>query len=615
MVPLSAIIREFEMFNWRRLGAALAIVIAVSLMRSALAEVKPKVSVGSSGRTGIVIINGKPAIRFTADNGILEPLDRAKITSDRLAQLVATKLDPAAIYIKGNENSARVYIGEMMLCIVTPLDAKRNGTTATALANSWASNIKTLISMPALILGTKELVVPLGENRRVDVGGAATGPLYAKLDNEDIAIATPATEGRYITISGKKLGKALVDISSEGEHITLVVSVKKYAGSVPEIVLGEVTGNPCPASLVCYTARQAVSQCMILEPGANLEVGRVVCSTKSLAPGQSCRLNAEVRITGPDYIPLVSKAPVQIRNTGLSHEDAATLFYSNNPERVLKYQTLFAGKLEQNVPTRVLYHHQNMMGRRVHLIVELINPNDFPAKMRVFRGVSNPSVDTVGVGHVAGSLFLRDFLNDVSVFETIPPQSRLVLVSDMLNRKETASGILQVKQLDGSSVYVRITAAEPQVDNVSRGTIAKAPNPIILRLSDQIYPEPMQKLNADYTVGERWAFIPIGKHALNDTSSQKKLYGNYGVTYNIKVHIKNPTGETRKVSFVFDPTAGIASGIFMIDGKFATARNAQPPSEIPLASYSLRPKETRDVRVVTVPLAGSNYPATLIVRS
>jgi len=66
---------------------------------------------------------------------------------------------------------------------------------------------------------------------------------------------------------------------------------------------------------------------------------------------------------------------------------------------------------------------------------------------------------------------------------------------------------------------------------------------------------------------------------------------------------------------LFDPSAGLASGVFIIDGKFVVTKHVQPPSEVPLASYQIKPGETRDVRILTVPLAGSSYPATLVVRS
>ncbi|NLA39794.1 MAG: hypothetical protein GX882_10570, partial [Methanomicrobiales archaeon] len=107
----------------------------------------------------------------------------------------------------------------------------------------------------------------------------------------------------------------------------------------------------------------------------------------------------------------------------------------------------------------------------------------------------------------------------------------------------------------------------------------------------------------------------LGRHALDDSAAQKKLYGNYGVTYDINLQIENPTAEKKNVKVLFEASAGLASGVFIIDGKFVMAKYAMPPNEVPLASYDLGPGETRKVRIITVPLAGSNYPATVVVRT
>ena len=87
------------------------------------------------------------------------------------------------------------------------------------------------------------------------------------------------------------------------------------------------------------------------------------------------------------------------------------------------------------------------------------------------------------------------------------------------------------------------------------------------------------------------------------------------MTYDINVRVENPTTETKKIRVLFEPSAGLASGVFIIDGIMVSAKYAKPPSEVPLASYNLKPGEIRNVKIMTVPVAGSNYPATLVVRS
>ena len=605
------------MANWRKLCMCAVIVVALAgIAIAAHADFKPKVSSAASGAVGSVVINGETAVRFQAPNGSLGGPERARITAERLAALVNAGFNPSTISVKGDNNAARIFASETLICIATAADAKAAKSKPLDLAAKWASQIRTLLMLPAVVLSPAELMVPFGENRQVEVKGAAAGgAMSLAIDDPEIADIAVQPDGKRLTILGKKLGKALLQVEIVGERAMLVILVKKYAGSVPNSVSGQVTGNPCPAQLVTYAARQAVAQSARLEPGATIEVDKVESSNEALGPDKSRQIKANVRIRGGDYIPVAATVNVDVRNIVLPREEPIQLFYSNNPESIYKYQPLFAGRVDINAVTRVLYHHQSEMSKKTQIIVELVNPNDVPAQMRIFRGISPPLVDTIYVGHVATNAFMRDYANDVSVIEVIPPQSRLVLVSDILTTKQTSSGIIEVKQMVGLPTFVRVTAAEPGVDNVTRGTIARAPNPTIMQMSDHIYPTPTKTVEAEYEVGSRWAFISIGKHALSDSSEQKKLYGNYGVTYNINVRVHNPTDAAKKISMVFDPTAGPCSAVFIVNGRFVPVKYAQPPKEVILDTIMLEPGQTKVCRVTTIPLAGSNYPAMIVVRS
>lgn len=597
-----------------RLKLAIA-AFALITSNSATAGFIPKVSIDSAGRT--VMINNRAAIRFHASNGSLSPAERARITAERLTSLAASKVDPKTIYLKADNRQTRIMAGETLVCIVTADDARASKTTPTTLGSLWVRNIRNLLSMPAIVLSDKEIVVPLGENRRIYVSGAATGPISAASQNADIALVSVGTDGRYVQVTGQKVGQTAVEIVVEGERALARVCVKKYAGFIGQIISAEVTGNPCPRHLLDYAAKQAILRNAVLESGASIKIHNIDGIDHPLQSGATREAKVDVSISGNGYITYTATPTVKIQNLSIPREEAAQLFYSNNPERLLKYQTLFAGKLEQGKPVRILYHHQNAIGKRAKLIVEVINPGPTPAAFRVIKGVAGPMLDTVLVGYMAGGAFMRDELSNAGVIERVPPQSRLVLVSDTLGHNETSSGILQVNQIEGQSSYARVAALPPDTEEaqVNVGSITPAPAIFALELSDHVYPNPAKTLEASYVVGERWAFIPIGRHAITDSAAQKKLYGNYGVTYNINIKVENPTEQPKKVSVLFEPSAGLASGVFIIDGEFVSAKYAKPPAEIPLASYQLKPGESRNVRIVTVPVAGSNYPATLVVRS
>lgn len=581
----------------------------------AAANFIPKVGVDSTGRT--VVINNRAAIRFHASNGSLSPAERARITAERIARLAASKIDPKTIYLKAYTRQALIMAGEMLLCIVTADDARASNTTTKNLGNSWVRNIRNLLSMPAIVLSDKEIVVPLGENRRIYVSGAATGPISAVSQNAEVAVASVGTDGRYVQVTGQKVGQTIIEITVEGERALATVCVKKYAGFIGQIINAEVTGNPCPRHLLDYAAKQAILRSAVLESGASIKINSVEGIDRPLQSGATREAKVDVSISGNGYITYNATPTVKIQNLNIPREKVAQLFYSNNPERLMKYQTLFAGKLDQGNPVRILYHHQNAIGKRAKLVVELINTGPTTIASRVIKGVAGPMLDPVLVGYMAGRAFMQDEHSNAGVIERLPPQSRLVLVSDTLGHNETSSGILQINQIEGQSSFVRIVALPPDTEEaqVRVGSITPAPTIFALELSDHVYPNPAKKLEASYVVGERWAFISIGRHAIADNAAQKKLYGNYGVTYNINVKVKNPTDRPKKVNVLFEPSAGLASGVFIIDGELVSAKYAKPPAEIPLASYQLKPGESRNVKIVTVPVAGSNYPATLVVRS
>lgn len=203
--------------------AALFVIVAASMPVTARAEFVPRVGLGASGT---VTINSRAAMRFRASNGSLSPSERARITAERLRQLVAAKIDPNTIYAKGDRWQGRVYSGETMLCIATTADARANRTNPLSLAVSWGSNIKSLLLMPPIVLSETHITVPLGESRRVAVGGAAIGPISAASADSAVAGATVSADGRYVLVMGQAVGDTAVQISVEDEPAEVIVSVR-----------------------------------------------------------------------------------------------------------------------------------------------------------------------------------------------------------------------------------------------------------------------------------------------------------------------------------------------------------------------------------------------------
>jgi len=525
-------------------------------------------------------------------------------------------MEPNSIYAKGDKRTGKIATGDNIICLVTSADAKMNKTVALLLANEWAGNIRKLLLMPAVVLSQNTILVPVGESRYITVGGAATGPINPTVADSKVASTSVSNESRILAIHGIQPGYTLADVEVDGEIVTLHVCVKKYAGAIIQPkVEAIVTGEPCPQDVLAAALDRAVMRAVYCEPGSQMRIiGRAGVSSELVAGGGRSA-TARVKITGPDYITYSSTVSVVIRNEMMGYTKPDLLFYSNNPEKLTDSQVLFAGKTTSEKETRLLFHHQNDSGKRLRISVEVINFNLTPVTFRVFPGIASVNTDTVVVGYSAGRSFLTNYSNNVSILDAIPGQSRLTIVSEIIKNGETASGILELSQVQGDEAYVIVRASEPEANDPVVGAITPAPDRAMWKMSSHVYPTPAKSLEENYEIGNHWKFISVGKLAIESSDAQRKLEGNYGVSYNINLKVKNPLSERGKVTIMFDPTAGFASVVFLINGRIVGEKYVKPPNEANMASYTLEPGEERELKIVFIPLAGSNYPAKLVVRS
>ncbi|MGV3719393.1 MAG: hypothetical protein ACO1SX_00670, partial [Actinomycetota bacterium] len=102
---------------------------------------------------------------------------------------------------------------------------------------------------------------------------------------------------------------------------------------------------------------------------------------------------------------------------------------------------------------------------------------------------------------------------------------------------------------------------------------------------------------------------------ISGTRPNRKLFGNYGVLYNITVSLSNPTDEAKTVRLMMSPEADWARGAFFIEGQLVEAPQVAPPAEATLWSAKLAPRERRTLRIQGIPVGGSAYPVSLVVRS
>lgn len=589
-------------------------VLVATIGLSACAQFVPQVDCSASGSEAIVTINGHVAVRFKVSNAGLTPLERAKLTAERLKPLATGGWKSIAAKTESSKRS-QVVVNDKVICIATAADASANKTSTSALSESWARNMRRLFAMPPVMLTPDEITVPENEKRMTTIGGAARGAVTLTDGNPAVAVSSFDPAHRSVVVTGKAVGRSTVEVSCQGHKCTLAVNVKRYAGRLTGMKTVEVTGEPAPDWLLMKAAEQAAASSVTIEPGATATFDKPKITCDSLEKGGRVRAIVPVKVKGPELITADMLAPIEIVNRPVSYKSAADLFYSNDPERLTRYGTLFTGKLAFDERTRLFYHHQNMMGKRVRLAIELINAGDTEASVQTISGISRPIVDTVVVGYLAGMDFIRDHLRHVGMVYRIPPRSKIVIYADDLNHTITASGIIDLRQFAGSDVYVKVSADPPHSGQLSDGQTASISDADIpKRLSEHVYVTPTKQMDAKYVIGERWEFIRIGKYAIKDAAAEKQLFGNYGVIYDIKIRIENPTADARNVKIIFDPTAGPASGIFIVEGKVIGVKIVVPPNEFEITTVRVAAGQAKELTITTMPLGGSAYPASIVIR-
>ncbi len=592
--------------------ASVCLVIIVAALPAFAGHVPP-VGYQPVGNSASVTINNCQAVVFEKPNAGLTPLQRAKLTAERLTLLASGGWRAITVQTVGSTR-AQVVANGRVICIATPDDAKAAKTTAKSLAQTWAANMKRLFEMPPLTVTPKQVVVPENENRSVSVGGGVTGPLEIIDQNPTVAISSLHPTSRAIVIKGLAVGSSTVEVKCDGYTETVGITVKRYAGKLVAPGYAEVTGEPAKDSLIKTAASRAVSTVLSLEPGATASVGAPKTSGSSLPRGEKTRVFVPIKVQGPNLLPTELAAPVDVVNLPLVNKLADNLFYSNNPERITKTGTLFTGKLLSDERTRLFFHHQNMSGQKVRLLIELINAEDTTATVQAISGISTPLVDTVVVGYLAGMDFLRDYSKQAGLVHRIPARSRIIVYADNLDPVKTASGIIDLRQLSGGNVYVRVVAASPSVGMIEGETYPVTDAGIPTSLSEEVFDWPLKELDVTHKLGGQWSFVRIGKEGITDTAKLRELQGDYGVIYQIKMQIENPTSEERTAQVLFEPTAGPASGIFVIDEQIIGVKIVNPPKEFLVTRVKVPAGKTKAFTITTVPLGGSAYPAMLIVR-
>lgn len=567
-----------------------------------------------------VYVNGVLVLSLHyGDSGVLSR--RASWIALRLRSLDAE----SALALKVGERGAAITSDGNELISVSQEEAHAQGQSPEDLATTWLNNLRRALSMPPLKLASDDLKMPPGAGAHVNLLGSQIGSAEVQVSPRNVVSCS--LENGTLQVHALDVGTATITVSTGDASDTLNVYVLPYATSLPQTLRVEVTGDPCTAETVEGAVEGALATKLRCQPSAELEY--TPPSVPALTLESSASLYVPIKVTAPDSFPVQGKVGVEVRNVPLASRREAELWYCNDPEKLSNPEPLFVQELEPGRPARLLYHHINDSYRPLVVEVHALNDSDRDAKMMIIPGDSPPDRNPVLAGFRAADQFLRNWIKNSGEIVDLPAHSEIPIALHKLAPQQTMSGLCYLRLLgDGPPhVTVRTDAISPMSLDPSFAAAfdGYAPwrtlGPLPIRssvndgpLSQDVYPSPFRTQDILYTVGGKYGFARIGHGAIDRADHHDTLDGNFGVIYTINAELVNSTSFPAEVQIVFEASAGYSAGLFFMNGNLIRTPLLQPKEETELSRVRLQPGEDRHITILTCPLSGGSYPATLTIR-
>lgn len=555
-----------------------------------------------------VFINEIEVFRLKATLDGLNPEKRA-------AAIVATlrKADlRAPLRVETTKRGIWLRSGEVNVVRITPEEARLQGVEGKALMAQWKARVELALSHNVPVF---ELV--LGETREWRITGVEETAELG-IDSSDPRIATVDRIGPLLLVRGLEVGECFIRVVRDGVKSELIVKVQAPAASRParNTLYLDMFGHPVASTqAVSKLVRAEVVRQFSDASGQRAEVLRSSCT--SLKFGEKKIFPTLVRVFPADKPAFDLLVDVVVTNNASRPGKDSVLWYSNAPESVREPGTLFNQDLKKSESVRMLYHHMNASPEPMTIRVVLYNLSTLPAKVSVLAGDGEPHRNPVLVGMKAGEMFLRKQADQAHQIVTVPPRTYLPLSLHRLESGVTTSGLASLKLLEGPDrLVVRTEAVKTLPELFSPlNSVPFTRNPPSADLSDQVFESPFRSQKLKIEVPGRPAFVRVGQTPIGAVAGSHNLSGNYGVTYTVEAEVVNSGEKTKEVEVLFEASAGYSGVVFQFNNQFLKPSTVQSKAEVRVGSVVLKAKERRTVTLVTMPLSGSSYPATITFRA
>lgn len=387
------------------------------------------------------------------------------------------------------------------------------------------------------------------------------------------------------------------------------------AGSVRCELLVRVTGESVPRGFVVPLVKEEIDRAVSLRPGAEYEIESKLESIidKDLPRGTTKLFAVPIRMFGDGYAEV--RRDVEVRVSNLVVEDMVRdgmFFASNSPEEIHRDGSLLSGRLDPFVPVRIFVHHKNASEKNLHFACVLYNSSSEAAQVHLIEGPVSVSKNEIRTGHFAAMTFFRNSVSRTGTFISIPPNDPHPLFRKEFPPGHSISYIGELTLMSAASVGFSIrTMYSYHAD----AAYLRRHSPTEIARPHGVFPTRVIETRDEYTIGDRWLYVPVGDRPIESINLQDRLHGNYGILHEIVVEVTNPSSRREKLKVHIRPSGGPASASIIVEDEFIEVPYAKSSEVKFLKAIPVNPREVRLVRVLTMPEPGSYYPIHMVFGS
>ena len=572
-------------------------------------------------KNGHVYLNNVPVLDWKSNQGNSKPEDHSKSIAKKLS--LANEDDLVSVNVTGLDASVKV--GSSIEVRIPKDEAVLHHATPKALASAWASAIRDALSLPALKFPDDAVRLPVGISKVFRLtGSSAYGASLVSSDDQVVRVTR--SDDLYV-LQCLSSGDVIVRAESGMASRNLRVSVRPVAASFPQSITIDVSGNPATSSYIQSVVEGALKTRLSRLYGAEVRTGPF--KVDALGKGRSQSISVLVRARAIDAFDGTGRVDVLIRNTQPKAGPISKLWYSNAPESVKQVGNLFAGILKPNEPVRFLYHHTIAASQPLVFRAEIINESDRDTRVQIVEADSKPDKNPVVAGLRAARQYFKNHQFDNAEWVNIPAHSAIPLSFHRLLPQDTISGISELVTENGSpELLVRADILPPIELNTAwyNANFNSAPwretgfhtiddyDKSSYERSDHVYPNPFKEEEIGYEVGGRFGVLLIGLKPIAGEDHANNLDGNYGVLHLIHVNLKNPSERAADASMTFESSSGYTTGVFGASSGTLEIPFLGPKGVGRLLVVHLKPGESKQFDLTTMPINGGAYPITLTIR-